>query len=47
MNIIPRNYFLNDMFDDFEKTTNNQWNFEVFKIPYKSNLNKYKEDISG
>ena len=23
MNIIPRNYFLNDMFDDFEKTTNN------------------------
>lgn len=23
MNIIPRNYFLSDMFDDFEKTTNN------------------------
>ena len=23
MNIIPRNYFLSDMFDDFEKNTNN------------------------
>ena len=53
MNIIPRNYFLNDMFDDFEKTTNfkemeNELNWKyskefLSKLPLKSTVSKVKQ----